>query len=305
MEGILILTEVRVGTGGWSYFHIPGKDRLKVYSRLFDFVEVNSTFYTLPSKGMVSSWRRRVPPTFEFFLRAHRSLTHTYKLKPIDPAINLLEDLLDLCDILGAEILHLLTEARLNGFKDLLASLDLRGKRIAWEVRRKPGISLNPLVVGFMGDLGIIHCTDLSIEAPSTPSDIQYSKLFGKGEHNIYQFTDQDLKRIHERAEGKGVKKTYLSFHGVKMYKDAARYKIFRETGSFPRVTNAYGKASLEEVLREDATFPVTKEELIKDQGWKIIDLSPGKRVPASTLLEGLPSKVFSNIREVIEALEP
>ena len=38
-----------VGTGGWSYFNVPNKPRLRVYSEIFNFVEVNYTFYEYPS----------------------------------------------------------------------------------------------------------------------------------------------------------------------------------------------------------------------------------------------------------------
>ena len=37
-----------VGTGGWGYFNVPNKPRLKAYSEIFNFVEVNNTFYQYP-----------------------------------------------------------------------------------------------------------------------------------------------------------------------------------------------------------------------------------------------------------------
>jgi uncharacterized protein YecE (DUF72 family) len=42
-----------VGTGGWAYFQVPGKPSLKAYSEVFNFVEVNSTFYEYPSQRTV------------------------------------------------------------------------------------------------------------------------------------------------------------------------------------------------------------------------------------------------------------
>lgn len=58
------MSGVFIGTGGWAYFHVPGTDLLAAYANAFDFVEVNSTFYTNPSIEMVRSWRRRVPEDF-------------------------------------------------------------------------------------------------------------------------------------------------------------------------------------------------------------------------------------------------
>ena len=54
------MSRVYIGAGGWAYFQVPGMDSLAAYSKAFDFVEVNSTFYTNPSIEMVRSWRRSI-----------------------------------------------------------------------------------------------------------------------------------------------------------------------------------------------------------------------------------------------------
>ncbi|MCW4027664.1 MAG: hypothetical protein NWE76_09310, partial [Candidatus Bathyarchaeota archaeon] len=94
-----------------------------------------------------------------------------------------------------------------------------------------------------------------------------------------------------------------VSFHNVRMYKDAARFKIYKETGRFSSVTGAEGQESLRKVLREDAEFPTTKMRLLKDQGWKIIDLTKNKRAHAHTLLNKLPDRQFGSIKEIMESL--
>ncbi|OYT67506.1 MAG: hypothetical protein B6U65_03090, partial [Candidatus Wolframiiraptor sp. EX4484-121] len=77
---------------------------------------------------------------------------------------------------------------------------------------------------------------------------------------------------IKERAERRRSKKVYLSFHGIRMYLDAARLERFIKKGELPRVTRSYGIDSLAEVLI-DADFPATKEELVRRHGWKLIDV--------------------------------
>jgi hypothetical protein len=42
---------------------------------------------------------------------------------------------------------------------------------------------------------------------------------------------------------------------------------------------------------------------MIKNQGWKLFDLTEGKRVSARDYLEKLPERTYSNISDVIEAL--
>ena len=164
--------------------------------------------------------------------------------------------------------------------------------------------ALSPDFVKMMQDYDMIHSIDLSKdEEPAYQSDILYSRLFGKGTHNIYQPTDQELKKIDERASSKAYRKVMVSFHFVRMYKDAARLKMYKQTGKFPMATGSTGFKSLEQVLREDAKFPSHKQELIQHQGWKLVDLKEDERVRASDILEKLPEKTYNSLDEVIQAL--
>ena len=80
------MTDYLVGTGGWSYFNVPNKPALKAYGEIFNFVEVNYTFYEYPTVQTVERWRRTVPKDFTFSVRCHQDLTHKIGLKPVDEA---------------------------------------------------------------------------------------------------------------------------------------------------------------------------------------------------------------------------
>ena len=304
-------TKYFIGAGGWAYFKVPGLDPLVAYSKAFNFVEVNSTFYEIPSLKLAASWRRKVPEGFYFSVRCHRSLTHKYKFEPVEKAYKILNYMISICKTLKADILHMQTppslvfdENRIRIFRDFFSSASLGDVRIALEVRQAGVKELPANLVKVMQDFNMIHCVDLSKEKPAYKSDILYSRLFGKGKANIYQFTDEELKEIDEKASGEEHKRVILCFHGVKMYKDAARFKIYKETGKFPKVTSSVGLGSLKEVLSEDAQFPCTKRQLINSQGWKVIDLTAEKRIHAKELLEKLPEKTYFSLDEVIEALK-
>ena len=294
-----------IGAGGWAYFNVPGMDSLTAYAKAFDFVEVNSTFYTMPSMEMVRSWRRRVPDNFMFSVRCHKDLTHKYLLSPRSESYEILRQLLRICDEQKAEILHVQTppsfnpDERLKDIRDLLSSVDLGNVRLAWEIRGRVAQG----TIELMRDLGIIHCTDISREMPAVDSDILYTRLFGHGEHNLYQFDDAELTEIDKLVKEKNSEKTYLTFHGARMYKDAARLKVYLKTGEFPGVTKSKGLESLKSIIEEDTKFPATKGELIEKQGWKVFDLTEIEHVHAITLLDKLPDGKYSNAREVIEAL--
>jgi len=65
-------------------------------------------------------------------------------------------------------------------------------------------------IVGLMRDMEIIHCTDISREMPAVDSDIMYTRLFGHGEHNLYQFDDAELLKIDTSTKERGGEK-YIS----------------------------------------------------------------------------------------------
>lgn len=76
---------VRVGTCGWSYkewqgvFYpkkLPAGDFLTSYARHYPAVEVDNTFYRIPSARMVEGWRDKTPAGFGFSLKVPRVITH-------------------------------------------------------------------------------------------------------------------------------------------------------------------------------------------------------------------------------------
>jgi uncharacterized protein YecE (DUF72 family) len=88
---------IRIGCSGWNYqswrggeFYpkgCPPSRWLEHYSRVFDTVEVNSTFYRLASQKAVAHWIEQTPPGFVFALKASRYLTHIKRLADLDQGI--------------------------------------------------------------------------------------------------------------------------------------------------------------------------------------------------------------------------
>ncbi len=88
-----------VGTSGYSYkewkgpFYpeeLPDKGMLNYYSSQLPAVEINNTFYRLPSAKMLENWQEQVPESFRFVLKASRKITHFKKLKETDEETNYL-----------------------------------------------------------------------------------------------------------------------------------------------------------------------------------------------------------------------
>jgi len=79
------LAGVHVGTSGWSYpswkpdFYPAGTkagDFLRVYAERLPTVELNATFYRLPSEEQLRSWAERTPEDFRFAVKMSRQITH-------------------------------------------------------------------------------------------------------------------------------------------------------------------------------------------------------------------------------------
>ncbi len=80
-----------LGTCGWSYQEWVGMfypnnriAKLSFYNRVFETVEVDSSFYRAPSKQMVSGWAKAVAPSFKFSLKVPKSITHDKRLTGIE-----------------------------------------------------------------------------------------------------------------------------------------------------------------------------------------------------------------------------
>ncbi len=75
------------------------KDYLSYYSKFFNFVEVDPTYYNNPSKFTVRAWKDKTPSDFKFTLKFPKIITHEKKLeddsKPLSIFFNTLEPLID------------------------------------------------------------------------------------------------------------------------------------------------------------------------------------------------------------------
>lgn len=85
----MINSLIHIGTSGWSYNHWSGKfypedvkkNRwLEYYSKEFDTVEINSSFYHLPEIQTFINWRNNTGEKFIFSIKASRYITHIKRL---------------------------------------------------------------------------------------------------------------------------------------------------------------------------------------------------------------------------------
>ena len=82
-----------IGCSGWSYSAWQGafypsnmdnsSDWLKFYSSVFDYVEIDSSFYRTPNVFTVKNWFKRTPENFKFTAKFPKVITHDKRLKDV------------------------------------------------------------------------------------------------------------------------------------------------------------------------------------------------------------------------------
>ncbi|HET6779312.1 MAG TPA: DUF72 domain-containing protein, partial [Gemmatimonadales bacterium] len=87
---------IQVGTSGWSYkewkgsFYppkLPAGAMLRHYASRFSAVEVNNSFYRIPTETVLAGWAAQVSPEFQFILKASRRITHNHRLTDRDGSL--------------------------------------------------------------------------------------------------------------------------------------------------------------------------------------------------------------------------
>ena len=98
------MSRAYIGCSGWNYEHwrevfyprgLPASRWLEHYAESFDTVEVNATFYRLPTLKATSGWAEASPPDFVFAIKASRYLTHVKRLREIAAGWKRLEPLIE------------------------------------------------------------------------------------------------------------------------------------------------------------------------------------------------------------------
>jgi len=88
--------QIAIGTSGWSYDHwadrfyptaLPRSRWFEYYSGVFPTVEVNYSFYRLPSTATIERWRSESPEGFRFAVKGSQLITHRLRLRDCESAV--------------------------------------------------------------------------------------------------------------------------------------------------------------------------------------------------------------------------
>jgi uncharacterized protein YecE (DUF72 family) len=208
-----------IGTSGFSYAHwknifypdgVKSTHWLSYYSQFLNTVELNTTFYRLPSATTVRHWVEETPPEFRFAVKASRFITHIQKFKASELSIT---TFLDRLSILGQKLGPVLFQLspslsyspeHLAQFLEVLRTQSVvPSLRVALEVRHSSW--LLPEVVRQLEEANIALCfSDVSmlpIDHPLT-ADFVYIRRHGPtlryGSNYPPKLLQEDAQRIAE-----------------------------------------------------------------------------------------------------------
>lgn len=99
--------QLHVGTSGFGYPEWKGqfypekispKEMLRFYSTRLKTVEINHTFYHMPTERILEAWAEQVPDDFVFAFKAPQIITHLKRLRDVDSEIEYLLHTLSILD---------------------------------------------------------------------------------------------------------------------------------------------------------------------------------------------------------------
>ncbi|MDA4128407.1 MAG: DUF72 domain-containing protein [Thaumarchaeota archaeon] len=213
--------KVRIGCSGWSYKDWSGAfyprelaagEYLKFYSRFFDCVEIDSSFYRIPSPFMIEQWKRNTPDGFLFAPKLPKKITHDNKLENFEGTLAYFYGIVNkLGDKLGPIVAQLPPSIKVEKheklMKEFVSALDPKFKH-AIEFRHKSWF--NPATYKLLEKNNVAMAWSLNqyLETPpEVTAPFAYLRLVG--DRDITEFTgiqkdkSEDMKRWAERMEMK------------------------------------------------------------------------------------------------------
>jgi uncharacterized protein YecE (DUF72 family) len=228
-----------IGCSGWSYSAWKGpfypsnmdnsSDWLSYYASVFDYVEIDSSFYRMPNLFTVKNWLKKTPENFKFTAKFPKVITHDKHLKDVSRELEyFLQSMIPLRDKILALLIQLppslkITEG-LDNLRQVVSELDTKF-RYAVEVRDRSWFQ--DLAYNFFANNNICMVWSQLAELRTPPivtTDFLYIRLIGDrsiDEKNFGKIQkdrviemkkwSSKVKRVIKQEEGGGRKNINLA----------------------------------------------------------------------------------------------
>lgn len=201
---------IKIGSSGFYYndwkekFYpkdVPKTKWLEYYSERFETVEINNTFYKMPTEKSLKGWKERTPEDFVFTLKANRFFTHQKKLNTDDDfkeRVDSFEQIAKQLDQKLAAILWQLPPSLHKATDKLRRVCDLLDPAVNHVFEFRHSSWFDDEVYDTLRDYGFSFCmvsapNGLPEEAKATGQSA-YLRFHGKKKWYDYHYSDSELE---------------------------------------------------------------------------------------------------------------
>lgn len=214
-----------IGTSGWVYPHwrrvfypetLPQSGWFAFYASVFSTVEINNTFYRLPSEEAWRHWRQAAPEGFVYAVKGSRFITHVKRLRPGPEPVDLFTRR---ARLLGEHLGPILWQLhpghrrdldRLRSFLELLP----RDVRHVFEFRHASWFcdDVYTLLQEFGAGFCVYHMVDHATPLVAT-ARFGYMRLHGSGDLYGGLYSDDELREWADRLSRLPVNEIFVYFN--------------------------------------------------------------------------------------------
>jgi uncharacterized protein YecE (DUF72 family) len=216
-----------IGTSGWHYDHwrqlfypdkLPKSKWLEFYSRHFTTVELNNSFYRLPSEKAFANWRRSSPDGFVFAVKVSRFITHVKRLKDSQEPVSTFLDRARILEEKLGPLLYQLPpsmhrdDGRLSSFLSILPS----GMKHVLEFRHKSWLDEGTFDLLRRYNVGLCVFDMPGLTCPlAATADFAYIRFHGSTGLYSSCYSDEELADWARKLAGLApeVKDVYIYFN--------------------------------------------------------------------------------------------
>jgi uncharacterized protein YecE (DUF72 family) len=199
--------KVRIGCSGWSYkdwagpfysTNLPAGEYLKFYSKVFDCVEIDSSFYRIPNQFMISKWKAATPDGFVFSPKLPRKITHENKLVNFESTLTYFYSVIGkLAPKLGPICVQLPPSIKVEKHMALMEKfIDAFNPKFQHAIEFRHKSWFNPEVYKLLEDHKVAMVWSLN-QYLETPSDVTTKFVYLRmvGERDITNFGETQKER--------------------------------------------------------------------------------------------------------------
>ena len=228
--------KIHVGTSGFAYKEWKGKfypekispkEMLRFYSERFGTVEINNTFYHMPTASVLQSWAEQVPDDFVFAFKAPQVITHLKRLKHVDEEAEYLFRTLSVLEGKLGPVLFQFPKSFHADLPVLTYFLGLIPGTVSCAFEFRSPTWLSNEILALLGERGCSLCVADTDEDPA--KEIVGASTWGYLRLRRSDYSDADLALWLERIRSQKWKRTFVFFKHEETAKGPEAAMRFKE----------------------------------------------------------------------------